>query len=263
VHYLALGGASLSSGRVGWLAPERRVALEARHGDLLLFAPASAEPIPVPNLAVGIGAAAGRSQAGAAFASRDGAEAGDVAGAQRDDAAILVVRDATTMATVGRTVRSGLRNVAVRWSPVAPAAGRVAYLALAGLRCKVGVDVSPPAPGSRSTKGIGFRPEAVLLFSWGLHAKREPTDIGRLCVGGATSPSASGCAGWDDRDVDARPSTTHVCSSTNDVLLVTNTQNGGIHAAASLASIDDDGFTLEWTRSDGLQREFAYVAVAG
>ena len=43
---------------------------------------------------------------------------------------------------------------------------------------------------------------------------------------------------------------------------VTNTQTGGIHAAAALASIDRDGFTLDWTSSDGLQREFAYVALA-
>jgi hypothetical protein len=264
VHFLALGGAALSSARVGWLAADRsRVALEARHSDLLIFALASGQPAPVPHLSIGIGAAAGRRQASATFVSRNGADAGDVAGAQRDDAAIVVVRDATAMTTVGRTVRRRLRNVAVRWSPVAPEMGRVAYLALAGLRASVGVDVSPSAPGSRSTSGIGFRPEALLFFSWGLHAKREPTDIGRLCVGGATSPSASGCAGWDDRDVDARPSTTHVCSSTNEVLIVTNTQTGGIHAAASLASIDDDGFTLDWTSSDGLHREFAYVALAG
>jgi hypothetical protein len=264
VHFLALGGAALSGARVGWLAADRsRVPLDARLRDLLLFAPASEQSTPVPHLSIGIGAAAGRRQASAAFASRSGADAGDVAGAQRDDAAIVVVRDATTVATVGRTVRRGLRNVAVRWSRVAPETGRVAYLALAGLRARVGVDVSPPAPGARSTRGIGFRPEALLFFSWGLHAKREPTDIGRLCVGGATSPSASGCAGWDDRDVDARPSTTHVCSSTNEVLIVTNTQTGGIHAAASLASIDDDGFTLDWTSSDGLHREFGYVALAG
>jgi hypothetical protein len=264
VHFLALGGAALSGARVGWLEPGgSRVALDARRSDLLLFAPASPGSTPAPPLSIGIGAAAGRSQAATAFTSRNAADAGDVAGAQRDDAAILVVRDAATLATAGRTVRSGLREVAVRWAPPARDAGRVAYLALAGLRCKVGVDVSPAEPGTRPTTGIGFRPEALLFFSWGLHAKREPTDIGRLCIGGATAPAAAGCAGWDDRDVDARPSTTHVCSSTSEVLIVTNTQTGGIHAAASLASIDRDGFTLDWSASDGLQREFAYVALAG
>ena len=261
VHYLALGGPAVTGARVGWLTPN--VSLEAARRDLVLFTPAPPElRAPSSPLSIGIGAAAGRRQAAAGYLSRNGTDAGEVAGAQRDDAAIVVVRDTTAPATVGRTVRRGLRDVALRWSSAGPEAERVAYLALEGVRCKVGVEVSPPSPATKATDGIGFRPDALLFFSWGLHAKRETTDIGRLCIGGATSPAAAGCAGWDDRDVDARPSTTHVCSSTSDVLIVTNTQTGGIHAAAALASIDRDGFTLDWTSSDGLQREFAYVALA-
>jgi hypothetical protein len=261
VHYLALGGPAITEAHVGWLTPE--VTLEAARRDLLLFAPAAPEQgVPAPDLSIGIGAAGGRRQAGAGYLSRNGTEAGEVAGAQRDDAAIVVVRDTTAPAVLGRTARRGLRDVALRWSGADTQAQRAAYLALEGMRCTVGTDVSPPAPGTKATAGLGFRPEALLLFTWGLHAKRETTDIGRLCIGGATSPTAAGCAGWDDRDVDARPSTTHVCSSTSEVLIVTNTQTGGIHAAARLASIDADGFTLDWTSSDGLKREFAYVALA-
>jgi hypothetical protein len=261
VHFLALGGPAVTGARVGWLTPN--VSLEAARRDLLLFTPAPPElGAPSPPLSIGIGAAAGRRQAAAGYLSRNGTDAGEVAGAQRDDVAIVVVRDTTAPATFGRTVRRGLRDVALRWSPAEPQVERVAYLALEGVRCKVGVDVSPPSPATKATDGIGFRPDALLFFSWGLHAKRETTDIGRLCIGGATSPVAAGCAGWDDRDVDARPSTTHVSSSTSDVLIVTNTQTGGIHAAAALASIDRDGFTLDWTSSDGLEREFAYVALA-
>ena len=261
VHYLALGGHALTGARVGWLTPN--VSLEAARRDVLLFTPAPPESqTPTPHLSIGIGAAFGRRQAAVGFFSRNGTDAGEVAGVQRDDAAIVVVDDTTGPASLGRTVRRGRRDVALRWSPTEPQAQRVAYLALEGVRCKVGVDVSPSAPATKSTHGIGFRPDALLFFSWGLHAKRETTDIGRLCIGGATSPAAAGCAGWDDRDVDARPSTTHVCSSTTDVLIVTNTQTGGIHAAAALGSIDRDGFTLDWTSSDGLQREFAYVALA-
>jgi hypothetical protein len=270
VHFLALGGPALTAAHVGWItsptSPQRQsVMLDAIRPDLVLFAPTAAEQISVPvgGLSIGIGAAAGTQQAAAGYVSRNGAEAGEVGGGQRSDAAILVVRDMTTFAALGRIVEHGPQDVTIQWSPAGPDPQRVLYLALEGIRCKVGTDISPSAPESRSTKRLGFRPDALLFFTWGLHAKTETTDIGRLCIGGATSPAASGCASWDDRDVDAHPTVTHVCSSTRDVLVVTNTQTGGIHAAASLASIDSGGFSLAWTRSDGLEREFAYVALGG
>ena len=45
------------------------------------------------------------------------------------------------------------------------------------------------------------------------------------------------------------------------MLVVTDTQTGGVHAQAALKSIDDRGFTLDWTESDGKPRQFGYVAL--
>lgn len=269
VHYLALGGDDLTGSRVGWLttpvSPGRqRVAGVGLRPDVVLVAPTGLEHLATPTrgLSAGIGAAgARRRQAGVGFASRDGAEAGDVAGGQRGDAAVVAVSGRDEFAALATVASLDPDGLTIDWADVWATPRRIPYLALAGVRCMVGTDFSPSSPGAGRTR-VGFRPQALLLFTWGLGASSQPTDIGRLSIGGASSPGASGCASWDDRDVEARPTSTHVCSSTGDVIVVTNTQTGGVHAAASLRSLDSDGFTLDWSRSDGLRRQFVYVALA-
>jgi hypothetical protein len=269
VHYLALGGPAVTDARVGWVSaptsPGRQtVPLDRIDPDLVLFLPtaASVRGASVEGLSLGIGAVAGKRQAAAGFVSRNGADAGDVGGAQRTDAAIMAVADRAALSCLG-TVSVAGAEVAIDWVATPAEPIEVPYLAVEGVRARVGAHVSPTEPGSRATRGVGFRPDALLLLTWGLHPSTEPTDIGRLCLGGATSPATCGCAGWDDRDTDARPANTHVSSSTRDAVVVTNTQTGGVHAAASLRSIDDDGFTLDWHTSDGFRREVVFVALAG
>jgi hypothetical protein len=184
------------------------------------------------DLVAGFGVAA-RRKAGASIFSRDGAPAADVAGVQRSGSDVLVARGAPPT--------------------------KYPQLALAGVRCKVGATRSTAAPGSRRTR-VGFRPRALVAFSWGLGARPEPTDICRLCIGAAAG-GVIGCAGWDDRDVPAATTATHVCSSEEHLVVVTNTQTGGIHAHARLESFDERGFTLAWDRSDGYEREVMYVAL--
>ena len=85
--------------------------------------------------------------------------------------------------------------------------------------------------------------------------------MGRFCLGGV-SGDRSGCIGWDDRDVEAPETMTHVRSSSDHALIIADSQTDGLHAHARLTSIDDEGFTLDWV-SDRAGREFAYVALTG
>jgi hypothetical protein len=232
IHFLALGGASLRSAGVGWTSEAPTAGgvdavLEGLRADLVLV-------LPVAGPTIGIGAASRRGRAAAGYAARDGSAPGVVTGAQRSDAAI----------------------VSVDGQP-----RRACYLALEGVRATVGIDSSPTRPGTKRTRA-GFRPDALLLFSWGLAASHEPKAIGRLCLGGA-SGIESGCSSWDDRNVEAGETATHAHSSTEHALVVTDTQTGGIHARAKLVSVDERGFTLDWTESDGKSREFAYVTLTG
>ncbi len=262
LHFLAVGGSEVEAA-VGSLespAASGRVHVEGFdvEPDLVLLAPTGTEGFDQARrgLSAAIGAAAGRRQAGASYVSRDGVAEAEVGGAQRGDAALVAAADRGGLAALGR-----LRRDALEWDTVWPTPRRVPYLLLRGLRAKVGTAKGPVEPGSRKVR-VGFRPQGLLLFTWGLSYRPGPTDIGRLCVGAAT-PEAQGCLSWDDRDTPGPATATHVRSSTRDGLVVTNTQTGGIHAAASVSSFDRRGFTLDWSASDGHEREFAWVALGG
>jgi len=266
VHFLALGGA-LVRARVGSVSSSPSNGSKDVEGagtgvDLLLLMPAPAETgLRAEGLDIGIGAASGKRQAAAGYASPNDALPGRVTGAQRSDCAAIVLNGPGNPPTIGAVRRHRGHDLAVEWSGSSRPTQRLCYLALEGLRVKVGIDISPATPGTRRTR-LGFRPEALLLFSWGLAGSATPKQIGRLCVGGATERE-SGCVSWDDRNIEAQETMTHVASSIAHALEIADTQTGGVHAQAALDSVDERGFTLDWTESDGKLRQFVYVAMSG
>jgi hypothetical protein len=234
VHFLALGGAA--SGEVGWTTSTRTPSPARRsvsRSSLLFLVPAPIESgVVVRDLAIGFGAEGTQGQAVAGYLCLDRDVPGRPQGAQRSDAAHLDWPE-------GR-------------------GQRCCYLRVDGVHAKVSTDVSPAASGVRHTH-VGFRPEALMLFSWGLSHSTLWKTMGRLCVGGVAG-GESGCVGWDDRDDDATETVTHVRSSTEHALVVADSQTGALHAQATVAALDSRGFALDWT-SDGKRREFAYVAL--
>jgi hypothetical protein len=266
LHYLALGGGSLKGARVGWTASPSEPGrlnpdVSGLAPDLILFAPTGAPSLstPVAGLVAGIGAACVRNQAAAVYVAPDRAPAGAVGGTQRTDAAVVTGYDRTALAGFAKARLRPSQRLELDWSSVPPARSLTCFLALEGVRCRLGTCLAPGGPASVRTR-LGFRPEALLLFSWGRPASQQPVRIGRLCVGGA-SAHQSGCAGWDDAAASG-PHAAHAFSSTSSVLIVTDTPTGGRHAAATLEKIDDRGFTLGWTESDRASREIVYVALA-
>jgi hypothetical protein len=285
VHYLALGGGQVRAG-LGWLtapnAPgEQRIELGLRP-DLLLFASAAVGPSPSPalgrtdpqasptrGLSIAFGAATGAdAQGGAALLSPDGAPPGAVAGAQRTDAALLAVADRTNLESLASVTSVDPDGVSLMWSRTSSIPRRVLYLALSGAGCRLTPEFSPAAPGRRRRRGLGVSPRALLCYSWGLGASSGPSDIGRLSLGGASAssgvasaPPECGAVSWDDRDTAGDETATHVHSSTDQLLLVADTQTGGLHAAARAAGFGRDGFTLDWSPSDGSRRQFLCVAL--
>jgi hypothetical protein len=261
LHFLALGGAGIDAS-VGWCrGGDERVELGFR-GDLVLVAGVRAAELETQTrgLSLGIGAAArGSGQAAVALVSPDGAAPGSVAGAQRIGSAFLGAAGRETLDVLGALAfeDDGLR---LDWQ-TAPHDACYAYLALGGVRGSVAPVWSPLRPARRRTR-LRFRPEALLAFTWGLGESSGPSDIGRVCLGGAADANAAGATSWDDRDTPGSTTATHVHSS-SDLVLVADTQTGGVHAAASPASFARRGFTLRWTRSDGARRQIVVVALAG
>jgi hypothetical protein len=265
VHFLALGG-SVSDAAVGWFPfPERpqrqELDLSALDPDCILFTTAAVETNrePADGLAANIGVASRSGQAAAGYSLGHGVQAGTVVGAQRTDAAVLLTDEPAETTTVGSVRIRKARRPTIEWSQIGGRSGLGCYLALQGVHCKVATALAPPSPASVKTR-VGFRPEALLVFSWGFPASSEPRGIGRLCIGGAT-PHSQGCAGWDDINEEGI-AVNHVCSSSSDVIIVTDTQTGRVHAAATLEAINARGFTLDWRESDRPTREVVYLALA-
>jgi hypothetical protein len=267
VHYLALGGAQVRAG-IGWLtAPNapgaQRIELGLRP-DLLLFASAAVAPsaCTARGLSIAFGAATGvDGQGGVALVSPDGVSPGSAAGGQRPDAALVAVTDRTKIESLATVTSVDPDGVTLDWSRTSAVPRQVLYLALSGARCRLTSEFSTAEPGRRRHRTRGVSPRALLCFGWGLGASSDPSDIGRLSLGGACAPSRCGAVSWDDRDIPGTQTATHVHSSTDKLLLVPDTQTAGLHAAAAPAGFHRDGFTLDWSQSDGSRRQFLCVAL--
>jgi hypothetical protein len=267
VHYLAVGGADVRA-EARWVSAqggpgEQRVALGLRP-DLLLLASAAlpARGAVARGLSITLGASSGPgAQVSAACASPDGAAPGSVAGAQRADAAIVSVTTGAELDALARVRERDEHGFTLHWERGSSVPRQVLCLALAGTRCKVAAWSSPVRPGRRTIRGMRLQPRAFVCFSWGLGASAAASHIGRLSLGGATSHASQGAVCWDDRNTAESATATHVHSSSEDVLLVSDTRTGALHAAATVASFNRRRVTLEWSRSDGSVREFLYVAL--
>lgn len=263
VHFLALGGDALTGACAGWstidgAATESVLEDLEPAASLVLVAPALAGPRRDGAL-VGLGAHSGSEQVACAYSVMSGATPGAVAGSQLHGASIILPRTDGTTCSGALGERSG-GPPRIDWSAPPGRAHRVCHLTLEGIRAHVGVALSPTEPGKRRTR-IGFRPDAILFFSWGLGAALETKRIGRVCVGAASACDVVVCGGWDDRNTEESRTGTHVVSSANQVVVVTDTQTGRVHAAASVCEVGRRGFRLGWAASDGKTREVLFIAL--
>ncbi len=267
LHYLAVGGSDVTDAAVRrFVAPgggAHSVTGIGFEPDLLLLVPTGVDGPGgrAPGALVSLGAATGaRSQVASGFTSSDGVDRSEVRGAQRADAvAVLPVAGTSEPGGIGRLLSMDPDGFTLEWSVTPSWPGSAVCLALRGGRYRIGTAHAPATPGRKRTRGLGFRPAALLVFSWGLEPSPETKEIGRFCLGAASAPTASGCSSWDDRNRGARPSETHVQTTERALIDIVDTAGGNVHAIASLSELHEGGFTLDWQQADGPARQFAYV----
>ncbi len=269
IHYLALGGSELRSAEVTTLRLDRPGSQSVRglrsRPDFLLFLPgAGASPSPLaPGLGPAIGMATGpRAQAAAGFDARvDGTET-VARGALRNDAVVALPEpsDSWEYASLAHLVSLDEDGFTLATSASQQPALPLACLALSGGRYAVGLGRSARPPRRRLRERVGFRPSGLLLFTSGLDAKREPRDIGRLCVGAAAGNRSIGSVTWSVRSRRWWPLEPRSRSTDESVLEVLDTTSGTLHAQAVLEHVDSSGFRLGWPVVDHNPRNFAYVA---
>lgn len=141
-----------------------------------------------------------------------------------------------------------------------------AYLALKGEGSyHVGTSQCPTGAGSQSITGLGFQPSAILFATAQRTALSLDSDMARMSIGGADANSQHNAwTGGKSGDPynDNRPRDTKCISMYEDA------DGGGpfhptLQAEAELTSLDADGFTLNWTTTDGTARYYSWIAFSG
>jgi len=212
---------------------------------------------PQSDLAVGFGAAAGRSrQAAGGFVARADAGQTIARGAQCTDAlAVLpVAAPSAGIAAHSRLVsfdRDGFTLETTRLTSELP----LAVLVLEGGDYSVGLGTA----SSRAT-AVGFEPAGALLFGTGLTATAHARDIGRFCLGGFSRDQSAGCISWSVRARGAWPLDPRSRSTTEAAFEVTDTTSAELHARAVLSSLGRRRFSLSWPVRDRYPRDFGFVA---
>lgn len=145
------------------------------------------------------------------------------------------------------------------------AAYQIGYLALGGsdiTNVAIGNDTTRNAPGLKSTVGLGFQPDALILANVVAATMPETRDdVATFGLGAVSSVGNEGAYASASRD-NIGVSETWRWQETDACLLMINAATGAAINRANLNSFDADGFTLNYTVS-AFTRFFFYIAIQG
>lgn len=137
---------------------------------------------------------------------------------------------------------------------------RMRILAIKGGKWQVLPFLQKTSTGSKAYAGAGFTPKGGLFFGFNNAASGAITATASITIG-ATDGTNVGCIWTGDNNgsalmvADQNSDTTKLLKSMTAVVLVAPTTE----AAATLTSLDSDGFTLNWGTADGTARQWLGV----
>ena len=182
---------------------------------------------------------------------------------QRTDSSILLLSTANPPAqyAVASLVSLNANGFTLSKPTLPAAATPIFYLALKGGTHKVGSFKQAIAGGSQTTTGVGFQPEQLILASRNLIATITVDGLGAISIGAAQSSANSGSLWFQDRsDQDNTANQMNMYNSTTDVITLA-TAASTLTGRADFTSFVSDGFTLNWTSTDGTERQIIYWAI--
>lgn len=182
---------------------------------------------------------------------------------QRTDACIIGGFTGTSVAenVRGRVTKFNVDGLSLAWDTVTADGMLVPTLLLKGGEWWCGQDLQGTATGTKAQTGVGFTPLGLLLLSTCVAAgvgQTRRTAVLALGMGdddGASALSAATQDAASTGNTDQRSSDTKVMQHV--------TTNATVSAEADLDSLDEDGYTLDWTTADATARESVVVAVGG
>lgn len=151
-------------------------------------------------------------------------------------------------------------GLTLNWSTSTAASTSVRLFATKGGNYKLSSFVSPVSTGTQAITGLGFQPKAVLFFSSGMPQSSTPNTTGtNHMMRGFTDGTNQACS-----DNSENISTTSLTSILRDDSCIYFRMYDGstftTQQAATIQSMDSDGFTVNWGTSDGTQRDIGFIA---
>ena len=165
----------------------------------------------------------------------------------------------------------GTDGFSVTWTAADGTANKMFYICIGGAdvtNTKVGSITSPTTgtTGNQTTTGVGFQPNAVLWFSSGNTATGVRSGMA-WGFGMATSSSNQVCSAGVSKNGSANMDCKRYQRSdnTNCFALIDETTTTNKALEGALASMNADGFTINWTTvaSGGASRKIGYIALRG
>ena len=267
IHYLALGGASLTNALAGNFVGNNLTGNQGVTGvgfqpDVIIFL--SGGLITLPNDTTGtrnsIGAAVSSTQRWSMNIWNQDAVALTNAGRRLYAAqCLLTSSSAGTVTGLADFVSFDTDGFTVNWSNADNT--NHGYLALKGVNAKVGTITQKTSAGSQATTGMGFAPTAVIFASHGSTDSVGTLVDDLLLSFGATTGAANEGVVWAGDNDNVLPTTADCASSTASVIQLREPGTTTINAEADTTSLDADGWTLNWSTADATARVIGYVAL--
>ncbi len=129
------------------------------------------------------------------------------------------------------------------------------------LAIATGVFDKKTSNGAQIITGVGFTPKVLMCWLSGATADDTWQDFLRGGFGAATSATNRYAAGMAAEE-DLTTSNTQTTRSIVDVISIVSPA-GVLEGEADLTSFDSDGFTLDWTNSNGTAYKIHYMALGG
>lgn len=266
IHYLALGGDDLTGAKaVNWQMPTV-TGINAVTGagfmpDMVMHAHAGGVTTVGGNAstaaALGLGAMTATDQwASGFFTSSTSAHARN----QESDKCLTLINSAGTITAQARFASMDADGFSTSFGIAATAAFQVISLCLKGGKYKAGriLKSTAAAPASQPVTGVGFAPGALLLAGVQDISRAAPLSSGGVAYGLGAS---DGTSEWGAALYGAATATRTNISKTTKVYEKVNNGSKVIDAEADLASMDADGFTLDWTTNDAVETSILYLAI--
>lgn len=269
IHYLALGGDSITNAAAGTQTSPAATGNQAVTGlgfqpDFVLFIwsrHTADDGSTNGNALLGIGAATSSTARWALQGRTTHSELNaETAKIQRTDHCIVSLN--TTADSINGSadfVSMDSGGFTINWDDATSDSMRWHYICLKGGNYNVGTISQKTSTGNQGYTGVGFQPSGIFLASANKTSGTTVVVDNEVSIGSGTS-SANRASAWGGDNDNADPMECDSDSDTTKIIKLFSAGTPTLNAAADLVSLDSDGFTLNWTTADATAREICYVA---